>query len=118
MAILPICYGDQMDVTRVWTSEANGAFAVLGAHGAFVGVRAVSALPEWAAGDPDMTFAPEIEWNGGARPVPAGQVVLCRMRGGGYYLGPSDPHSALWLHAPAQGRPNPAGDIVSYQVAI
>ena len=103
-------------VTRVWINHDTGAYAVEAHDGLWIGASKAKQSPDWINRDPNLIFSEPIEWHGGDNPTTPGQTVLCRFRGGGYYLGPSDPHSQLWTHAPARGRPNPAGDIVTYQV--
>lgn len=102
--------------TKLW--QNGDAYAVQSPHGFYIGANAARRVPEWAKRAPDIVFGDEVEWNGGECPVDPGQMVLCRWRSGGYYYGPSNPHPALWHHAPSKFRPNPAGDVIAYQVAI
>jgi hypothetical protein len=103
--------------TKLWFNE-DGAYAVSGPDGLWVGSERPKKIPEWINRAPDLLLGDPVEWNGGENPLEPGALVLCKLRFGGYYYGTSDPHPALWHHAPAKHRPNPAGDVVSYQVAI
>jgi hypothetical protein len=103
-------------MTKVWINHENDAFAVEASGGFYVGAVKVKKRPGWTEREPDYIFGQEIEWNGGQSPVAGNELVLCKLRNGAYYLGPANVHSMLWVHAPARGRPNPAGDVVAYQV--
>jgi len=116
MATSLIYCGEGMtEITKVWFNRATGMMFRETPDGLFLGRDEVVRPPEWVQNAPDEIFGPVVEWTGGDCPVELGHRVLCHFRGRSPYVVRSDAHGAMWQHAPAPGRPNPAGDIIAYQ---
>ena len=113
--------------TRVWLNPASGhSFARerddVDTLNGFPSVG----VPEWVDLDgPHQTYGPYVKWAGGECPVAADTNVRCLFRGRRPYIGqaiwpdlPELAKAAMWMHAPAPGRHDPAMDIIAYQVRV
>ena len=114
--------------TRVWIEPDTGIQYAQGPDEISRAGAPIPAIPaHLLMREPDHVFGPPVPWSGGERPVPADTVVRCLFRYGGRrpYIGPAawpghsqSAQASMWKHHPAPMRPNPAADIVAYQVSV
>ena len=112
--------------TRLWRNPKNGHSYAVGPEGVTLNGMPTTGVPSWVnMPHPDEVYGPLTPWAGGACPVSGDTLVRCLFRGRRPYMGPAmwpgfhyQAQRAMWCHAPAPGRPDPAADIIAYQVRI
>lgn len=114
-----------MKQTNVWFNKENGHQYEEGELGNLLNGKSAEVRPDWVNGLPDYVFGPLSPWSGGDCPIPPSAYVRCLFRGRRPYIGPAiwpelpdSGKAAMWRHAPAPGRSNPASDIVAFQARI